>query len=278
MRARRAAGTGLLLVSLVAAVWGGWAEWQHRSGEPTSVALVQVALSLVGLAWSGIGAVLTWHRPRNVLGWLMLVVGTTTQLSLAEESLARVGVLGGGDPAYPWDGRGAGLALGVAGGFLIFALLGLLPVLYPSGRLPGPRWRVPVIAVLAGSALMEVQWLLSELGDTWAWPFSPAPGSSQPAWLVWAPTAVYAAATLAVWTACVGRLVRARRPERQQLAWLLTAVVVILLTQSLGDSTAAMWRRRRACTCCPRRSPWASCGTGCWGSRSSSGAAWCTRR
>ncbi|TRW44515.1 ATP-binding protein [Georgenia yuyongxinii] len=240
MRAQRAVGTGLLLVSLVAAVWGGWAEWQHRSGEPTAVALVQVALSLVGLGWAAIGAVLTWLRPRNVLGWLMLVVGTTTQVALAEESLARLGVLGGG-PAHPWDGRSAGLALTVVGGFLIFALLGLLPVLYPSGRLPGPGWRAPTVAVLTAAALMQVQWLLAELDDAWAWPFSPAPHSTQPIWLVWAPTALYAAATMAVWAGCVVRLVRARRPERQQLAWLLTAVVVILLTQSLGDSTAALW-------------------------------------
>ncbi|MFD1505717.1 hypothetical protein FE374_01045 [Georgenia yuyongxinii] len=240
MRAQRAVGTGLLLVSLVAAVWGGWAEWQHRAGEPTSIALVQVALSLVGLGWAAIGAVLTWLRPRNVLGWLMLVVGTTTQVALAEESLARLGVLGG-DPAHPWDGRGAGLALTIVGGFLIFALLGLLPVLYPSGRLPGPRWRAPTVAVLTAAALMQVQWLLAALDDAWAWPFSAAPHSTQPVWLVWAPTAVYAAATLAVWTGCVARLVRARRPERQQLSWLLTAVVVILVTQSLGDSTAALW-------------------------------------
>jgi len=171
-----------------------------------------------------------------VLGWLTLLVGTTTQLGLTADALARLHAPGAeAAPARPGE-----LALSLVGGFLIFVLLGLLPVLYPTGRLPGGPARVLAAAVVAAAALMQGQWLLSELDDAWAWPFSPS-SSTQPFWLVWTPSLLYFAATLAVWVLCVARLARARRPERQQLAWLLTAVVVIILTQALGSSPAAQW-------------------------------------
>ncbi|MPV37992.1 sensor histidine kinase [Georgenia subflava] len=236
MRAR-AVGTGLLAVSLVAAVCGGWAEARGGHGAALDVTVLHVALTVVGLSWAVVGATLTWLRPRNVLGWLFLVVGTTTQLSLSADALARLRAPGA---ESSWIRPGE-LLLSVAGGFLIFVLLGLLPVLYPSGQLPRGVSRVAAAVVVAGAAMMQTQWLLSRLDDAWAWPFSPAPGSTQPAWLVWAPAAVYLSATVAVWVLCVVRLARARRPERQQLALLLTAVVVVMLTQALGSSTTAQW-------------------------------------
>jgi signal transduction histidine kinase len=235
MRAR-GLGAGLLAVSLAAAVWGGWAEVRTSLGAAAAVTVLGVVLTVVGLSWSAIGAVLTWLRPGNVLGWLMLLVGTTTQLGLTADALAQLHAPG----AEPAPARPGELALSLVGGFLIFVLLGLLPVLYPTGRLPGGPARVLAAAVVAAAGLMQGQWLLSELDDAWAWPFSPA-SSTQPFWLVWTPSLLYFTATLSVWVLCVARLARARRPERQQLAWLLTAVVVIILTQALGSSPAAQW-------------------------------------
>ena len=225
MRARRLVTTALLLVCLVAAVLACAGEWERHA--ETSAALVTAASSLVGLSWAAAGAALTRARPRNSVGWVLLIVGTTTQLGLARASAAH------GTPGT------AGLLLGAAGGFAVFALLGLLPALYPSGHLPTRRWRAPVAVVLAGGALLQAQWFLAQVDPARPWPFAPAP--SPPPAVAWLAMAVYAAGSGAVWAMCVRRLVRARSPERQQLAWLLAAVVLLLLAQFAGDSPTALW-------------------------------------
>ena len=88
---------GLLLASVVAAVVGGWSEWVRDSSPYSPVQAV--ASTVVGLSWAAIGAVLAWLRPRNSLGWLMLLVGLITQVGLSEEAVARAGGFGLlGDP------------------------------------------------------------------------------------------------------------------------------------------------------------------------------------
>lgn len=101
MSGSRAAVLCLALVALLAAMVGGGAEWAQRVDVFGGQELVALAMTVAGAGWAMAGAVIAWHRPRNPLGWLILVVGLATQLSLAEEALARVGAIGLDDAAAP---------------------------------------------------------------------------------------------------------------------------------------------------------------------------------
>ena len=238
MKHHRVLIAGLLLVSAAAACASGVAETRHQSALGTELLhlLPAVAEAMAGLAWAGMGALLAWLRPRNVLGWIILAVGTLTQLGLAEENLANAGFFGVLDPANPWVRGTPVLLLSMVTGFAIYVMLGLLPVLYPSGRWPGCAWLLPSVMVVAGAGLLQFQWVMDALHA----------GSAGARILVappWLPALLFGAGLLAVWGMSVVRLVRARQPERSQLAWLLATVVALLATQFLGASIPGHWLR-----------------------------------
>jgi hypothetical protein len=94
--------------------------------------------TVVATGFSTVGAVIISHRPRNVIGWLLNVAGLFIGLNHFSSEyaiyslLARPGSLPGGEVA-------AWLA------YWLFvpstALVVFLLLLYPTGRLPGSRWR-----------------------------------------------------------------------------------------------------------------------------------------
>jgi signal transduction histidine kinase len=100
-----------------------------------------------------VGAVILWHRPGNLVGWIFLAVGLT-------QSLAAVAGGGGellraGDPTSWW---GAELWVWENVFFAIaFVLATTYPLLlFPDGRLPSRRWRPVVHATSVGLAVLVV--------------------------------------------------------------------------------------------------------------------------
>ena len=113
--------------------------------------------------------------------------------------------------------------------------LGALPVYYPSGRLPSRAWRGPTALLVVAAVVVEGQWILAQFTSAVPAPFGGG------GWLAGIPSFIYAVAVLIIWVGCVQRMLRAGYPERQQLVWLFSAVVVLLLTQFLGGQTWALW-------------------------------------
>lgn len=225
MTARRSALVVLLIAaaaSALAAVAADAAEPQDAYSLP-----LQLWLDLIGLAWAASGAAIVVARPRHVLGWLIVAVGTLTQVSLAAEAVRRVGWVPETLVAH---------VLSFMAGTGIFLMLGLLPLLYPSGRLPSPRWRPLGIAITVGALALMTQWLMSRLLQ-WPWPFDEG---SAPL-VVWVPFTLYGAATVVGWIVTGRRIARARPPERQQLVLLLVAAALPLLASGLGESEPAQW-------------------------------------
>jgi signal transduction histidine kinase len=107
----------------------------------------------------------------------------------------------------------------------------VLVALYPAGRLPASWWRWPVAAVSAGLVVLTlVTGLTQSAYDDIA--SGPAPVDlSQRGWVAVAVVAGGAVLGGAVttWVATVVRLVHARPPERQQLAWLLCVVLPLMV-------------------------------------------------
>ena len=95
-----------------------------------------------------VGAAITTVHPSNRIGWILIGVGLAlTTNDFAYEYVLRSEFL---DSHLPGVGSVAWLAVWIwATGF---ALMGVLMLLFPTGRLPSPRWR-PVVWVLLSSAV-----------------------------------------------------------------------------------------------------------------------------
>lgn len=193
---------------------------------------------LAGLAWLWTGAVLAWLRPRNAIGWLLLVVGGFQLIQNAAAAYGSMGIFAASPdwPAAHWAAW-LGTALWIPG---FLPLANILVALYPDGRLPSPRWRWPVGATVVGTVMLTVIALLSDavyyanaLGE------SPLSWSSAPRWLAIACLAcalvLEVGGTLAIWGMSAVRLVHLGSPQRQQLAWLLCVVVGLFVLGTVGS-------------------------------------------
>ena len=212
---------------------------------------IPLAIAMV-LGYSTVGALIASRTPRNAMGWLMMAIGIAFILSgFADEYTT-----------YTFVTRPGRLPLGnvAAVGSNSFwmptiAALVLLILLYPSGRVPGPRWRllpraIGVLTVLYLAANLVVPGILQDTpeGVRIQNPFgidalravaSAVVGISGIALLLSVVPAV---------VALVLRYRQSREEQRQQIRWLVyvvaTIVAVIVLTlvaaliigKSFGDS------------------------------------------
>ncbi len=115
------------------------------------------------LAYGVVGLLVAWRKPGNVIGWLMLAAAAAGAASesasfymVADYRLHSVGHHGGQLPL------GWLAVLAQPGWAPCIVALGLIVLLFPDGRLPGPRWRWFVGAYLAiGAVWLGGAYLLS---------------------------------------------------------------------------------------------------------------------
>src|SRR5215203_1130138 len=148
---------GLAALGLVLAA-GAWAVvvWPVLVGEPG----VDSAFALVlfpGLGWYwALGAVIVLRADGHLVGWLFAI--SAAMVATVFACWVAGPILSAADPAtmHPWF---------VLAGALLFptALLLALPAVmltFPTGHLPGARWRWPVVGLAALTALGAVATLL----------------------------------------------------------------------------------------------------------------------
>ena len=192
-----------------------------RSTELSVVELVPVLAWLASLGW-----LLVRLRPGNRIGWVFLAAAP-----LGVGVFLGFGVVGLGADAMPAVAGAAG-AMGAAMIVLfVVVLLAFVPLLFPDGRLPGPRWRVPTLAlvgVLAASTLATI------FGTDRIDPGTPPNPLAIPGVPEWVGALGVASGLVAVLIGLVMGVasitVRFRRghgDERQQLKWMLAATVLL---------------------------------------------------
>lgn len=186
--------------------------------------------SVVGLvailAMSSVGALVTWRRPANRIGWLLLAIAFSAIFLDLPKLYAGVAVyvhpgLPGADWLY-WLSQ-------IAWMFLFAQLLVLLPLWFPDGRLLSPRWSIviglaaiPVILVIAGSLDPSATAPLRN-------PVGVQAMAGMNNALNGAPFAVLLLGTYGLGvSSLVVRYRRGGEQERQQLKWLLVGVVLLL--------------------------------------------------
>lgn len=217
----------LLLLATVPVSLSG--DVSSRPGVEVSSGEGWLGLVVAGFALSG--AFLTHVRPRNAIGWLLILSGLLQVTNLAADAYS-ARALTDSDESLPLGLAAAWLASwSWLPSLLIPALV--LPAVYPTGKAPTRFWLWHVRLVCAGILLAVVCMSIAQGGvdDTVAGTRLPW---TAPDWVIWslgAPAAaLIGAAALNVLVGTVVRAARADSPERQQLLWLLGVVVLMVAT------------------------------------------------
>jgi hypothetical protein len=200
-----------------------------RSGSTSNDLGSAIGQSVTALMLTAVGAILVVRLPGHVIGWLLAVGGLAIALTEGASGLADYGL-----NAHPGSVPGA----------IWFAWLGqltwvpeiaclfiLLPLFYPTGRLPSARWRV--VIVIAGALVVIgsvsgafVGWTpgLYPLGNPLALGGPPGALVNFLNYVV-GTVLVMAGGALAI-ASLIVRYRRAAPIERQQLKWFAAVAIV----------------------------------------------------
>ena len=174
-----------------------------------------------------VGSIIEWQRPGHRIGRLLMLAGPLYALLAALWLSA--------DLLEHAIGPEATAIVGWAGAILSYAgvalIAGGIPLLFPSGTLPGPRWRIPVGIVVAlfaaGLFPLHSPWTTRRHVDPEPIRCGPLAYTLQVLVdLIWFD--LLALFVLAV-AALVVRYRRGDRTERLQVRWLAAAVALCLV-------------------------------------------------
>ena len=195
----------------------------------TAVGSFTVTNGAIGLTLSACGTLLAWHRPRNPVGWLFLAGGVAYATSAGAIQFVGFGAAAGWDTGVL---RLGGSLFEFAWPLAIDLCLPLALLLFPDGRLPGPRWRWLIWAIAAEAVLFELMAASPasmSLSGRVVTPYLTLPGYGRLGAL-WAGTNIAWAVLFAfVLASLVVRYRRGGDVERRQLLWLVLAVVVVFV-------------------------------------------------
>lgn len=114
-------------------------------------------LQMLGtLAWltafSVVGALVVRHRPDNIIGWLCIAFSLVWATWFAADAALNYDALNPGTLSNPGLLAGLTHPLWVPG----IGIVGLLLLLFPDGKVPSPRWRPVLWALLALITVLSV--------------------------------------------------------------------------------------------------------------------------
>ena len=218
--------------------------WDWPTPVPSGSFGVRGFSGLWAVGFGGVGALLTRRRPGHPVGWILAAAGMLAAVDFASFEYALAAVVGHRDlPAGEYVGW---LQQWIWVPFVTLITV-YLPLLFPDGRLPGPRWR-PVSWAAAGCGVIAASGLAIAPGvvvnlRALRNPFGVHPAAVPNTAIAVGLAGLLGCVVVAVWSL----LVRARRGtsvERQQIKWLAyagclvaaTLVPSTILSQSTGTA------------------------------------------
>jgi hypothetical protein len=230
-RADRLAPTILWVASVVgAAVLGGFhLTLLIANADSADPSILSVSVVLV--AYASLGWLILRRRPGHRVGWLFLATALAMFVVFAGFTFGPALAAGRGRHDL-WAGLLTWLGIVLYAPAILLAFP-LLAVLFPDGYLPGPRWRAPVVLVVVGAlAASTCLGLTSGAFEQAAAanPFAIAelPTAVTGVGAILVPIVIFGGGLLGV-AAMVVRFRRGRPDERQQLKWMLAAVLVVVV-------------------------------------------------
>jgi hypothetical protein len=208
-----------------------------------------VVFAVSFLAYPTVGAFVASRRPKNLIGWILCVIG----LLFGAQGFA-VAYAGYVLSARPGALPGGKIALWVSGWFdypMLFLAAALLVLLFPDGRLLDRRWRVVPWVAVSGSVLWTL-WLATAPRPPFYFFYyrmrNPFTVDGALGVTVEVLGRLGQAALLTICAASVigvfVRLGSAQGEERQQIKWFAYAAAVLLsavpLAPAVGSALAAM--------------------------------------
>jgi hypothetical protein len=195
----------------------------HRAVVVVGAAVFNSTAILLSL----VGGIIEWRRPGHAIGRLMMLAGPLYAfVSAGWTTLTLLRPL-----IDPTTYLVFSMAVYLLSWPAVALIIGWIPLLFPTGRLPGRRWRVPatVVLVMLGVGLAGVAFRPGEIvaGSGYVNPFGVVwwPVILQP--IVDAiPLAVLASLVLGV-AAVITRYRRGDRIVRLQIRWFVTAVALL---------------------------------------------------
>jgi hypothetical protein len=203
---------------------------------------------VLGVSFSLLGALIVSRRPENRIGWIYLLIGVLLPLQSLGALYYEHSVVAGGSPGARW-----------AAWFQAWASLPVFPtglalfsfLLFPTGRLPSPRWRPlawsAVVIVAAMIVLTSVDPVPIDVGGGFPKVANPTGIHSLGSGFDTAIGFLYLAGIVLITTAIGSLVVRGRRSaprERQQMKLLAYAAALtsaaILVVAILGFSGVAI--------------------------------------
>jgi signal transduction histidine kinase len=227
----------LAIISAVLHVLNGPPGWAHEFGFPGGS-------TIVGLGMASAGLVVAVQQPRNPVGWLFIGGGASLTLASAAQQYAIHAVyVAPGSLPLP-------LAAAWLGSSVIVVLLPLLavflPLLFPDGKLPSPRWRIPAWLMATVSIALLVVGATPPLGRAAS---VGADGTMTGAALSGSSSGINdlgGALSLAIFICAAASIVslilrfrRSRGDEREQLKWFLFATAFLVATFVVGAFSAS---------------------------------------
>jgi signal transduction histidine kinase len=186
---------------------------------------------LLALTFTAVGLYVLRMRPGHLIGVLFVVCGLQSAVMFFGRQY------GLHEPALPGGDWLAWVSLWQVP--LGMAVAGLAIMLFPTGRLPSPQWRVPVVGMVVVSVALAVASALWPVEDDWShraleFPFELGDSARMRDVLGPVVAGCYQL-FLALWVAAVVvRMRRARGDESRQLRWFVSAVAVMALALAAG--------------------------------------------
>ena len=195
-----------------------------------------LGFGLTGVLFAVLGALLGARRKENALGWVFLATG----MIFAANSFVTVYSLHAVETGAAMAGATFAAVLAEAlGGPVVFAPFVFFFLLFPSGGVLSPRWRIVVWALVGSVVVQTMDLALHPM------PLRLAPLSTNPigqTWLtddvrLWLQTPAFSVQLLCLAASVVSVVLRFRRSrgvERQQMKWFATSGALVGLVFALA--------------------------------------------